>query len=164
LWKKAKHEKIERKSNSRAVFITYSAQSVDAGVAGRARQLLVAAHADVLEGAGGPVLFGEAEVDYVNQRGAIFVSDHEVVGLYVAVDDVLFVDVFDARDLLYIIPYKTFSIILPSGPQSCTPSLKKTCTYSPGKGPPRTCLAAPSQGCCGRPKSRTTSPREFPLF
>jgi len=72
---------------------------VDGGVARGARQVLVLAVGDVLVRAGVPVLLGQPKVDDVHKVALLAQAHQEVVGLHVAVDEVLRVDVLDAADL-----------------------------------------------------------------
>jgi len=74
---------------------------VDAHVARRARQALALAVRDVLLRLGVAVLLGHAKVDDVDRVGVLRPrpADEEVVGLDVAVDQVLLVDRLHAREL-----------------------------------------------------------------
>ena len=81
------------------MLLTDAQVGVDGGVACGARQVLVLAVGDVLMCAGVAVLLGQAEVDDVDQVALLAQAHQEVVGLHVAVDEVLGVDVLDAADL-----------------------------------------------------------------
>ena len=73
---------------------------VDGRVARRARQILVLAVHDVLAGAVVAVLFGEAEVDEEDLIAVAADAHEEVVGLDVAMNEVLVVHELDAADHL----------------------------------------------------------------
>lgn len=73
---------------------------VDGGVTRRAREVLVLTVGDVLVRLGVAVLLGETEVDHVHDLGALAQADEEVVGLDVAVDEVLRVAVLEAAQQL----------------------------------------------------------------
>lgn len=72
---------------------------VDGGVAGGAGEVLALAVGDVLAIAL-DVAFGEPEVDDEDLVGGLVEPDAEVVGLYVAVDEVAVVHVLDPCDHL----------------------------------------------------------------
>lgn len=72
---------------------------VDGCVACSARQVLVLPVGDVLVCAGVSVLLGQAKVDDVHQVALLPQPHEEVVGLDIAMDEVLGVDVLDATDL-----------------------------------------------------------------
>ena len=89
-----------RATGSQAAFSLTDAQvGVDGGVAGGARQVLVLPVRDVLVSAGIAVLLGQPKVDDVDQVALLPQAHQEVIGLDVAVDKVLRVDVFNATDL-----------------------------------------------------------------
>lgn len=69
------------------------------GIAGSASQVLVLAVGDVLVCAGIAVFLGQAEVDDVDQVAFLTQPHQKVVWLYVSVDEVLGVDVFNTADL-----------------------------------------------------------------
>lgn len=73
---------------------------VDAGVARRARQVLVLTVGNVEMRLGVAVLLGEAKIDDVDLIAALADAHQEVVGLDVAMDEGLGMDVLDARDEL----------------------------------------------------------------
>ena len=79
--------------------LTDAQMGVDGGIAGSASQVLVFPVGDVLVGAGVPVFLGQAKVDDVHQVALLPQPHEEVVGLDVAVYEVLGVDVLDAADL-----------------------------------------------------------------
>lgn len=75
---------------------------VDTHVPGRARQRFALTVGNVLLRLGITVLLGHAEVDDVDDVGGLGrrTTDEEVVGLDVAVDEILLVDCLDAREHL----------------------------------------------------------------
>ena len=73
---------------------------VDGGVTSGTSQVLVLSVRDVEVGLGVPVLLGETEVDHVDLVAPLADTHEEVVGLDVAVDEALGVDVLDAADEL----------------------------------------------------------------
>ena len=73
---------------------------VDGGVTSGTSQVLVLSVRDVEVGLGVPVLLGETEVDHVDLVAPLANAHEEVVGLDVAVDEALGVDVLDAADEL----------------------------------------------------------------
>ncbi len=73
---------------------------VNGGVARRARQILVLSVHDVLPGAVIPVLLGQAEVDQEDLVAVAADAHEEVVGLDVAMYEVLVVHELDAADHL----------------------------------------------------------------
>mmetsp|Transcript_66791 Transcript_66791/g.173749 ORF Transcript_66791/g.173749 Transcript_66791/m.173749 type:complete len:208 (-) Transcript_66791:54-677(-) len=73
---------------------------VHARVPGSACQVLALAVRDMLLGLGVPVLFGKPEIDDVHLVCLLAQADEEVVGLDVAMDEVLGVDVLHAVDHL----------------------------------------------------------------
>lgn len=73
---------------------------VDGGVTSGTSQVLVLSVRDVEVGLGVPVLLGETEVDHVDLVAPLANTHEEVVGLDVAVDEALGVDVLDAADEL----------------------------------------------------------------
>lgn len=72
-----------------------------AHVAGSARERFSLPVGDVLFGLGVSVLFGHSEVNHMDDIGrlAVRATDQEVVRLDVSVDEVLFVDGLDSRQL-----------------------------------------------------------------
>ena len=73
---------------------------VDGGVTSGTSQVLVLSVRDVEVGLGVPVLLGETKVDHVDLVASLANTHEEVVGLDVAVDEALGVDVLDAADEL----------------------------------------------------------------
>ena len=73
---------------------------VDGGVTSGTGQVLVLSVRDVEVGLGVPVLLGETEVDHVDLVAPLADTHEEVVGLDVAVDEALGVNVLDAADEL----------------------------------------------------------------
>ena len=73
---------------------------VDGGVTSGTSQVLVLSVRDVEVGLGVPVLLGETKVDHVDLVAPLANTHEEVVGLDVAVDEALGVDVLDAADEL----------------------------------------------------------------
>ena len=72
---------------------------VDTGVARRARQIFVFSVRYVLLCACIAVLFGQAKVDDVHQVALLSQTHEEIVGLDVAVDEVLCMNVLHSADL-----------------------------------------------------------------
>lgn len=70
----------------------------DAGIASCAHQGLPFAEGDVAAGAGLDVLLGEAEIDDVDGGFAVVASDDEIVGLDVAMQETLALDILEAGD------------------------------------------------------------------
>lgn len=79
---------------------TYTQVGVDRGIAGGTGQVLVLTVRDVEVGLGVAVLLGETEIDDIDLVSTLADAHEEVVGLDVAVDEGLGVDVFDTRDEL----------------------------------------------------------------
>lgn len=75
---------------------------INAHVAGSSAKRLALAVRYMLFSLGVAVLFGHAKVDDMNHVGvfAVWLADQKVVGLDVAVDQVLFMDRLDTRQLL----------------------------------------------------------------
>lgn len=73
---------------------------VDGGVTSGARQVLVLTVGNVKMGLGVPVLLGQTEIDHVDLVASLANAHEEVVGLDVAVNEALGVDVLDAANEL----------------------------------------------------------------
>jgi hypothetical protein len=73
---------------------------VDGGIASSSSQVLVLTIWDVEVRLGVPVLLGQPEIDHVDLVAALSYPHKKVVGLDVAVDEGLGVDVLDSRDEL----------------------------------------------------------------
>lgn len=73
---------------------------VDGGVTSGTRQVLVLTVGNVEVGLGVPVLLGQTEIDHVDLVASLANAHEEVVGLDVAVNEALGVDVLDAADEL----------------------------------------------------------------
>lgn len=71
--------------------------SIDGHVAGSAGQRLPFSVGNMLLGLGIAVLFGHSKINDVNDIGSLGArtTDEEVVGLDVAIDEILFVDCLD---------------------------------------------------------------------
>lgn len=74
--------------------------SIDAGITGRSRQVLILAVRDVQLGSRIAIPFGETKVNYVHQISPLSQTHQEVVRFDVPVDEVARVDEFDPTDLL----------------------------------------------------------------
>lgn len=72
---------------------------VDGGIAGGAGEVLILTVGDVLVCSGITVFLGQAEVDDVDQVALLTEPHQKVIGLYISVDEVLGVDVFNPTDL-----------------------------------------------------------------
>jgi hypothetical protein len=74
---------------------------VDGGVTGRAGQVLVLPVWDMKMRLRVSELLCETEIDDIDLVATLADPHHEVVGLYVPMDEVARMDIFDARDLVW---------------------------------------------------------------
>lgn len=79
--------------------LTDAQMGVDGGIAGGSGEVLILAVGDMLVRSGVTVFFGQAEVDDVDQVSLLAEPHKEVIRLYVSVDEVLGVYVFNPTDL-----------------------------------------------------------------
>ena len=94
------HEDVAERLEVVASTLLHAHVCVDRGVARRACEVLVLAVGDVLMGARIAELLGKAEVDDVDQVALFGQTHQKVVGLDVAMYEVLRVNELDAADLL----------------------------------------------------------------
>lgn len=99
------HENVTQSLQVVSSRLLTTKMGVDAHVTGGSRETLSLSVGDVLLRLGVAVLLGHAEVDYMNDVGSLGLraTNQEVVGLDVAVDEVLLVDSLHSRQLIVIL-------------------------------------------------------------